>query len=586
MDFADCLREYIEAASLNTTQLAEAAGLSVSSVSRYLSGKQTPGDDALRKISSGLAASLSDVNRSPGKMSNGASDHSIITAEEIYSRLHRSASGIESDYETCIENLKTLISMLNIGNNELARLLAYDPSHISRILKGTRRPSDLPQFLSDVSHYLSRKFYDTPQEVSLLSRIGHEGKVAGEDELSNIILEWLGKPQEKEAPQIAHFLQSLDEFDLNDFMASIHFDDIKVPTMPFQLPGTKTYAGIKDMMQAEIDFIKYAVLSKSNEDVILYSDMPMEEMSKDEDFPKKWMMGMALMIRKGLKLEMIHDVHRPLPEMLLGLEGWIPMYMTGQVNPYYLSDQTNQHFMHFLRSAGTVAISGEAIFGHHANGRYTVTRNKDDVSYYRQRATDLLGRAKPLMHIYREPQMEDFRKDIVRIVEKSKTLHSLSNVPPLFTMSEDLLERVLAHSGAGVTEKDRIREYHKSYTAFAASKLGSMQYMLELSEVTSEDYAKYPARLPVSEIFPAADTRYTEEEYRLHIKEAQQFADDHRGFSLTTNSMPAFRNIDITISPGRAVLVSKSNPPIIHFLILHPQMIAAFEQFAPPIYER
>jgi hypothetical protein len=422
--------------------------------------------------------------------------------------------------------------------------------------------------------------------VSILSKVGYEGSVANADELVDIILEWLGKPQKKETPQIAHFLQSLDEFDLNDFMSSIHFDDFKVPTMPFQLPGTKTYTGIKEMMQAELDFIKYAVLSKSNEDVILYSDMPIEEMSKDEEFPKKWMMGMALMIRKGLKLRMIHDVHRPLPEMLLGLEGWIPMYMTGQVSPYYLSDQTNQHFMHFLRSAGTAAISGEAIFGHHANGRYTVTRNKDDVAYYRQRAKDLLGRAKPLMQIYQAPQLERFRRDIVKTVDKSKTLHSLSNVPPLFTMSEDLLEKILSHSGASDSEKDRLREYHRKYSAYARSKLGGLHYMLEISEVTHEDYENYPARLPVSEIFPAADIRYTEEEYRAHIREAQEFADNHSGFYITTNSMPAFRNIDITISPGRAVLVSKSNPPIIHFLILHPQMVSAFEQFAPPIYER
>jgi len=110
--------------------------------------------------------------------------------------------------------------------------------------------------------------------------------------------------------------------------------------------------------------------------------------------------------------------------------------------------------------------------------------------------------------------------------------------------------------------------------------------MLELSEVGHEDYESYPARLPVAEIFPSADIRYSEDEYKRHIKEAQSYAAENPGFSMTANSMPAFRNIDITISPGRAVLVSKSNPPIIHFLILHPKMISAFEQFAPPIYER
>ena len=114
---------------------------------------------------------------------------------------------------------------------------------------------------------------------------------------------------------------------------------------------------------------------------------------------------MALMIRKGLNLQMIHDVHRPLSEMLLGLEGWIPMYMTGQVNPYYLKDRTNHHFLHFIRSAGSVAISGEAVHGKHSKGRYTVTRNKDDVAYYRQRAKDLLDRAQPLMEIYKESRV-------------------------------------------------------------------------------------------------------------------------------------------------------------------------------------
>lgn len=40
------------------------------------------------------------------------------------------------------------------------------------------------------------------------------------------------------------------------------------------------------MMQSELDFLKATVLSKSMEQVIMYSDMPMESMAKDADFPK------------------------------------------------------------------------------------------------------------------------------------------------------------------------------------------------------------------------------------------------------------------------------------------------------------
>lgn len=94
----------------------------------------------------------------------------------------------------------------------------------------------------------------------------------------------------------------MDEFNLDDYIRVIHFNELKVPTAPFQFPGSKNYFGLKEMMNSELDFLKATILSKSQEDVIMYSDMPIEEMAKDSDFPKKWMFGMACMLKKGLHL--------------------------------------------------------------------------------------------------------------------------------------------------------------------------------------------------------------------------------------------------------------------------------------------
>ena len=44
-----------------------------------------------------------------------------------------------------------------------------------------------------------------------------------------------------------------------------------------------------------------------------------------------------------------------------------------------------------------------------------------------------------------------------------------------------------------------------------------------------------------------------------------------------------FRNMQITICKGKHVLVSKNADPVIHFIIEHPAMVAAFERFAAPI---
>ena len=65
-------------------------------------------------------------------------------------------------------------------------------------------------------------------------------------------------------------------------------------------------------------------------------------MAADEDFAKKYMFGLAMVSQKGaLHIHIIHDVERPMKDMMLGLENWVPLYMTGQISPYYLKGVQN-----------------------------------------------------------------------------------------------------------------------------------------------------------------------------------------------------------------------------------------------------
>ena len=82
---------------------------------------------------------------------------------------------------------------------------------------------------------------------------------------------------------------------------------------------------IEEMKKGELDFFKATVLSKSSDPVFMCSDMPMEDMAKDIDFGKKWMFAIAMTLKKGLHLNIIHNLDRPFNEMMLGLESWIPI---------------------------------------------------------------------------------------------------------------------------------------------------------------------------------------------------------------------------------------------------------------------
>ena len=391
MSFASTLQRYMDTLDCSAKELSEAAGLSPSGLSRYLSGNRVPqqGSEALSKLAAGLAMLAQQ---------RGASD---MDEDTILADLSQEVTGIETDYATFSTNLRLLIERMDISSNSLARSLSFDPSYISRILNGHRRPGNLPRFVTGVSQYVARNYSDDAHAAVLAMTIGCSAEEAADPEQCiRAVMRFLASETQTASNPIDGFLAKLDEFDLNEYIASIRFDELKVPTAPFQLPTTRTYTGIAEMRQGELDFLKAAVLSKSQEDVILYSDMPMTEMAADPEFPKKVMMGFALLLKKGLHLQNIHDVYRPIDEMAMGLEGWIPLYMTGQVSSYYLKEPTNRSFLHFLRSAGTVALSGEAIAGHQAQGRYVMTKAKDDVAYYRTRAELLLKSARPLLRSF------------------------------------------------------------------------------------------------------------------------------------------------------------------------------------------
>ncbi|MBQ6585647.1 MAG: helix-turn-helix transcriptional regulator [Coriobacteriales bacterium] len=394
MTFAETLKGYQDELCCSAKALAQASGVSTSNVSRYLSGERVPaaGSETVQRLAAGIAALAEQA------------DHAELDQASVVAELEHALTGIETDYDTFARKFRSLMDGLDINGNRLARALGFDPSYISRIQSGQRRPADLPRFIDGVSDYVARNS-DATAFAQLTLLCGDDALEPGDTAgIARAVRAYLGSGAgvASEPQGLERFLRTLDAFSLNDYLRSVHFDEIKVPSVPLQLPGTKTYRGIEQMKQAELDFLKAAVLSKRNDDVILYSDMPMEEMARDKDFAKNVMLGMGMLVKKGVQLLNIHDVHRPLRELIMGLEGWLPLYMTGRITGYYLEQPTNQVFLHFLRSAGSVAAYGEAIAGDHAGGRYVVTKTASEVAYHRSRAQELLALAKPLMRTFLE----------------------------------------------------------------------------------------------------------------------------------------------------------------------------------------
>lgn len=578
MKFSEKLNDYIEQLSCTGKDICNLSGISAASLSRYRNGERVP--EFGTKPFEDLCCALAQISAQKGKLQ--------ITADAVKKAFVSCDDFVSTDKELLRKNFNTLLSALNVNLTQLCQYTNYDASAVFRIRNGSRKPGDAERFASAVASFVTRTMQTQSEIGAVAELIGCDI-----DEIYDLsvryakIKSWLLKQpvQKAEDNSVSKFLSKLDDFDLNEYIKVIKFDELKVPSVPFQIPSSKTYFGIKEMMESELDFLKSTVLSKSSAPVIMYSDMPMKEMAKDPEFPKKWMFGMAMMLKKGLHLHQIHNLDRSFDEMMLGLESWIPMYMTGQISPYYFKNAPNDVFLHFLKVSGIAALSGEAVAGYHADGKYYLTKVKREVEYYRKRAEEMLKNAYPLMEIYRSERKNELNAFLLADTKTAGKRRSILSSLPLYTISSKLLDRILTRNNINAELKEKIKEYAKTQRQRIKIILENERIEDEIPDFVQENFTKNPPMLELSGVFCEEDIPYNEEEYTAHLKESMAFAEQNPNYTLKCSTAHAFHNLKIIIHEGQWVMVSKGKTPAIHFVIRHPKLRSAIECFIPPITE-
>lgn len=401
MKLDERLNQYMTQIDCRAKELADASGLSQAVISRYKNGQRTPDLENAKKLAQGIVtlAKKKDI---------------ALTYDTVISEFEDSLNIGGVDPELLVKNLNDIMSALGINANELAKSINYDPSYLSRVRSQQRRISDPVEFASKVSSYIVRH-YSSSEDRKKISRLVGDG-----DDAKKLIENWLCSNEEQEPDYISDFLNKLNDFNLDEFIKAIHFNDIKVPTLPINFQTSKNYYGIEGMRKGELSFMKTAIMSKSKADVFMHSEMPMADMAEDMNFNKKWMMSIAMLLKKGVHINIIHNLDRPWNELMLGLEAWIPIYMTGQVSPYYIKSNEKGIFRHLNYTSGTAALSGECISSSHGDGKYYLTKIKEEVAYYQKQSDNILKKATPLMEIYTAEREAEFNAFLEKELDTAK----------------------------------------------------------------------------------------------------------------------------------------------------------------------
>ena len=104
-------------------------------------------------------------------------------------------------------------------------------------------------------------------------------------------------------------------------------------------------------------------------------------------------------------------------------------------------------------------MTGEAIKGYHREGKYYLTKNKEEVNYYKKRANRLLSKASPLMEIYREDHSPAYNSFLQEDAETEGNRYAILSSLSLHTTTTEFITRILNYNQIPQEEQMQIQQY-------------------------------------------------------------------------------------------------------------------------------
>ncbi|WP_418864434.1 helix-turn-helix domain-containing protein [Slackia exigua] len=583
MGFAEEFGRCIDELGCCAVDLSDLTGLSRSTISRYRNGSRLPSEESIPQLAEALVRasavsagiSLADTSAPPGL--------DVALIEEISRRLSQSlrSDQPEYDYELFRERMNALIDALGITLSDLSNALNHDPSHLSRIRTGRRRPGDPRVLATGLAGYISRTYTSEADLRTIEQAISFRSVPAScapdfpGAGLEIALLDWLMEGQREASRDIVSFARTLDEFSPADYTWRRILSSIALPAAPFRIPPQRDYLGERELREGELDFLMATLMARNAREMLIYSDFPIETSLADKSFMRRWVSGVALLLKRGIHLDMVHCLDRPLGELIAGLEAWVPFYMTGQISGHYLPEVAGQPFHHLLMASKAAVLTGSCVRGRHEFAKARLVRRKKDVAREVESAAAMLELAKPLVKAFDERHNRDFLTAIEEDLPRASELLILVTSPPVFVMSDELLERILANSGVGEREGRLVLADVRRERALIESFLAHGSVRVNMATLSRTAFEERPVTLVSPSIRCKKPLSYAYSDYTRHIAELCACQERFDSLSVASVSHAPYRNLHVVVCDDAWAAFIKGRSPVTHFLLCHPHLVQA-----------
>ncbi len=349
------------------------------------------------------------------------------------------------------EKLTILIKISGTSNTMIARYVNLDTSYISRLKNGKRNLPKNHDFLKPMIEYLFKKIKNENQLTALHSAIGIDTIDFSDEEYIEIIYKWLiGK-------------DSLIVPDDNKYLEIKTNNTSKIYK---EKRESRIYYGNEGKRKAVLTFLQKVIHNQKPTNLYIVSDENLNWIYEDPNFTEMWKGLVLKCLLLGNNVKIIHTINREFSEIVPSINVWLPLYMSGRIQPYYYPKLRDSLFQRTLFIAEDLcAISAVSIgFKTEEMANFYVTE-KTAIDALIKEFNHFVNLSNELLEIYKREDIKKIHDTFRDFFNASGDAVYKSALPLLFALPKGIMYNIAENAGS----KELIKIYELQKEMFLSS---------------------------------------------------------------------------------------------------------------------
>jgi len=340
------------------------------------------------------------------------------------------------------------------------------------------------------------------------------------------------------------------------------------------ISDTEIYIGLEGKRLAVEIFLSEVLAQEQSQTLFLYSDEPMDWLTADSEFAAKWAALMIQVLSKGNRIRIIHTVSRELDEMLNAINQWMPLYMSGLIEPYYYPKKKDGIFKRTLFIApNTAAVTSSTTGNMIDKAANFYIKNKEAVWALTQEFDQYISFCSPLIKVFTSHDKISYVETLIEFEKEKGNCIIITESLSLLTMPEVVSSNILP----------RFRDTSLDYNELAKKRMISFQQQLKdhsffeiIRIFDGESIKNKEVKIASSDILSGEERYYTLEEYIAHLENIQYLMNTYDNFNVYLAKELIENQCMVYVKEDLGAIIAKTSAPSTVFAINESNLTAGF----------